>query len=477
MLFSSTVFLFLFLPLVLLAHYLTPRAEKNLVLILASLVFYFWGEAFFVFVMLASIAANYGFGRMVAGSRTRAGAKRVVALAVVLNLALLCAYKYVDWLLANLDVLLLAIGVSPIEFETQERLPIGISFFTFQALSYVIDVYRGDARVQRNPFNLALYISMFPQLIAGPIVRYRAIADQLENRSVPMSRFALGVRRFVVGLGKKVLIAGPLQVPAMAIFDTLPAENLSAAVVWVGVLCYTLQLYFDFSGYSDMAVGLGHMLGFELPENFDYPFVARSVRDIWRRWHITLTTWFRDYVYFPLGGSLGSSWRTYLNLVSVFVLVGLWHGARWNYVVFGLYHGVFLVLERQRGWSSALARAPRALQHGYTIAVWVAGLVIFRCSSLAQTRSFYSVMLGFEQGGRPAPAWDYLTTETLIVFPIAILCSLPVLRFLRERIDRSGSLPATTSPVLALVCVFAVFLLSVMVMAATTHHPFIYFRF
>ncbi len=477
MLFSSTVFLFLFLPLVLLLVGITPRAGRNFVLILASLVFYYWGEAFFVLVMLGSIAVNHVLGLLVARASSPRRAKWVVFVAVVLNVGLLCAYKYMGFFVENANAVLEAVGREPIAYEAARHLPIGISFFTFQALSYVIDVYRGDARVQRNPLNLALYISMFPQLIAGPIVRYSEIADQLQKRSLHIGRFALGVRRFVIGLAKKVLIAGPLQVPATAIFDTLGAEEVSGSLVWLGTLCYALQLYFDFSGYSDMAVGLGHMFGFRLPENFNYPFIAQSVRDIWRRWHITLTTWFRDYLYFPMGGSRGSAGRTYFNLVAVFVLVGLWHGARWNYVVFGLFHGVFLVLERQAFLERSLTTVPRVMRHVYTLGVWLVGLVIFRTNSLAQAGGFLLRMFGLDRPARPAAVTDYLNGELLLVIPAAMVCSLPILGWLRERARRSTSLAPVTSPVLGFACVMGVFFLCLMVMAATTHQPFIYFRF
>ncbi len=476
MLFSSTVFLFLFLPLVLALYALVPRSARNVTLLLASLLFYFWGEAFFLLVMLASIAGNHVFGLLVDRARTRVAAKRLVALAVVLNLGLLCGYKYLDWLFENLDALLVAFGAAPLGWEGSQRLPIGISFFTFQALSYVVDVYRGDARVQRNPLDLALYVSMFPQLIAGPIVRYHEIEAQLRERSASLERFGQGVRRFVIGLGKKVLIAAPLQVPVDLVFDGLAPEQLTTPLAWLGVLCYTFQLYFDFSGYSDMAVGLGHMFGFELPENFDYPFVARSVRGIWRRWHISLTTWFRDYLYIPLGGNRAGELRTLFNLVLVFVLVGLWHGASWSYVVFGLYHGLFLVAER-RWWGRVLALAPRPVQHVYTMLVWVVGLAIFRSASLAQGGRHLLAMLGLHDAIDPAPLFDHLTNHVLFVLPIAAVGSLPTARLIRRSLDGARILPGGTGRAVTLVSVSVVFVLSALVMAATTHQPFIYFRF
>ena len=377
MVFSSTVFLFLFLPVVLLLHTVAPRALKNTVLLVASLIFYFWGEKFFVLVMLASIGANYVFGLLIDRWRGREAARAVLAFAVFANLALLVGYKYTGWLVENLNVLLLRAGSEPLAFSGSRHLPIGISFFTFHALSYVIDLHRGHARVQRNLFDLSLYIALFPQLIAGPIVRYAQIEHQLSERRADLERVAYGVRRFIIGLAKKVLLATPLQVPVEGIFDQLPSGELTTAIAWLGVVGYMLHLYFDFSGYSDMAVGLGHMLGFKFPENFNYPFVARSVRDLWTRWHISLTTWFRDYLYIPMGGNRHGALRTHLNLVTVFVLCGLWHGARWNYILFGLYHGIFLVLERLESLQF-LRRVPVFVKHVYTLVVWLFGLAIFR---------------------------------------------------------------------------------------------------
>ena len=482
MIFSSTIFLFLFLPVVLLIHYATPRKGRNLVLILASLVFYFWGETFFVGVMLVSILANHAFGLLVDRAESRRAARRIVGLAVAVNLGLLVACKYTSFLTENLNVLLAALGLEAIERAGTDRLPLGISFFTFQALSYVIDVYRGQSRARRGPLNLALYISMFPQLIAGPIVRYHQIEEQLAKRRVTLEHLGRGVQRFVIGLGKKVLLATPLQAPVDAIFD-LPVSELSPAIAWLGAACYMLQLYFDFSGYSDMAVGLGHMLGFRLPENFNYPFVARSVRGIWRRWHITLMTWFRDYLYIPMGGSRAGRARTYLNLITVFVLVGLWHGARWNFVVFGLYHGVFLILERFEPLGF-LRRTWRPLQHVYLLAVWLFGLAIFRSNDLPQAGAFLAAMLG--AGGESLrSAVEFLTREVVFTALVAVPACLPLLDFVRGRIDAARrsvrprartALDAATAAI-GVAAISTILALSAIHLAASTQQPFIYFRF
>ncbi len=483
MVFSSTVFLFLFLPVVLLLHALAPRPFKNTVLLVASLIFYFWGEKFFVFVMLASIAGNYVFGLLIDRWRGSAAGKRILAVAIVANLALLVGYKYTGWLVENLNVLLARAGAEPLAFSGSQHLPIGISFFTFHALSYVIDLHRGHAHVQRKLRDLALYIALFPQLIAGPIVRYAQIEHQLSERRVDLERLAYGVRRFIVGLAKKVLLATPLQVPVEGIFDQLPAGELTTPIAWLGVIGYMLHLYFDFSGYSDMAVGLGHMFGFKFPENFNYPFVARSVRDLWTRWHISLTTWFRDYLYIPMGGNRHGPLRTHLNLVTVFVLCGLWHGARWNYILFGLYHGIFLVLERLESLQF-LRRVPAPVKHAYTIVVWLFGLAIFRTQDIGHALVCIRSMLGFAPGSTRS-ALEFLTPEVLLTLPLAALCSLPIVFWIGSAIERaSATLDAARRARLELalrasatLALLAIFFLSTVYLAASTHHPFIYFRF
>ena len=344
MLFTSPVFLFLFLPLVLGLYVFLPSKWRNAWLLIASLFFYAWGETFYTLIMLASITANYVFGLLIEWQRDTAAMRPLMVGAVVVNLLLLIGFKYANFLLRSLNVLLGHLGIAPL-YLAPVHLPIGISFFTFHALSYVIDVYRADARGQKNFVRVALYVTLFPQLIAGPILRFHQVADQFVRRQVSLPLFAAGVRRFLVGFGKKVLIANTLAVPADAIFGA-DSATLSSGAAWLGIVCYTLQIYFDFSGYSDMAIGLGKMFGFRFPENFNYPYVSRSIKEFWRRWHISLSTWFRDYLYIPLGGNRVSSWRNHLNLVIVFFLCGLWHGASWTFVIWGLYHGVFLVIER-----------------------------------------------------------------------------------------------------------------------------------
>ncbi|HEV3141305.1 MAG TPA: MBOAT family O-acyltransferase, partial [Vicinamibacterales bacterium] len=351
MLFTQPSFLFLFLPILLAAYFAQPSrvhaAYGNWLLLVASVLFYASGGGNFTWLMLASIAFNYSMAIAVDRARGTPAARVAVGVAVAVNLVVLGILKYANFFADNVNTLFLALGVRPLVVP-RVLLPIGISFFTFHAISYVVDVYRRDAVAQKSPVHAALYMLLFPQLIAGPIIRYREIADQLARRLVTLDTFAYGVRRFIVGLAKKVLIANVVAPTADAMFG-MPIDRLSAAHAWLGLVCYTLQIYFDFSGYSDMAIGLGAMFGFRFPENFHWPYVAASVQEFWRRWHMSLSSWFRDYLYVPLGGSRLSPARTYVNLVAVFFLCGLWHGASWNFVVWGLWHGLFLVIERVIG--------------------------------------------------------------------------------------------------------------------------------
>ncbi|MGD8365986.1 MAG: MBOAT family O-acyltransferase, partial [Desulfobacterales bacterium] len=318
MLFSSIIFLFQFLPLCLLLYFLAGKRLRNLLLLIASLVFYAWGESYYVLLMLVSILVNYLCGLMIDRYRGRQAARGFLIAAIAFNVLSISVFKYANFLVDNLNTLLSQIGAGPIELAPI-HLPIGISFFTFQAMSYAVDVYRRDAPVQRNPLNIGLYIALFPQLIAGPIIRYHNIAAQLIRRRVRLDDLSYGIERFVVGLGKKVLIANQVAIIADQVFS-FPYETLTPGVAWLGVLCYTLQIYFDFSGYSDMAIGLGRMFGFHFLENFNYPYISRSIREFWRRWHISLSSWFRDYLYIPLGGNHRGPLRTYLNLLIVFFL-------------------------------------------------------------------------------------------------------------------------------------------------------------
>jgi alginate O-acetyltransferase complex protein AlgI len=486
MVFSSTIFLFLFLPLVLAAYFLTPRGLKNSLLLVASLFFYAWGEQFYVGVMFASILVNYFAAAQIGRFRSTPRGTFFLVVAVTANLGLLAFFKYANFLVDNLNTILGGLGIAPLVIDPV-HLPIGISFFTFQALSYVIDVHRGDARAQSNPINVALYISLFPQLIAGPIVRYRDVARQITARRHSLALFAEGAQRFIFGLAKKVLIANPLGLVADQVF-ALPPEQVNAGLIWLGVLCYSLQIYYDFSGYSDMAIGLGRMLGFRFLENFNYPYISQSLREFWRRWHISLSNWFRDYLYVPLGGNRHGPWRTYFNLVTVFFLCGLWHGASWNFVIWGLLHGMFLIFERM-GLNSVLALFPAIVRHAYVLLFLMISWLFFRADSLSDALSFLAAMMGEGRGdGVIHHAGLYLTREVVVILIVGVIGSAPVLPWLKRlylrktlrRRARSGT--AYSSADLAVATGYssmlaALLLLSVSYMASGTYNPFIYFRF
>ncbi len=417
MVFSSITFLLCFLPVTLIAYYLAGNRLRNLVLLLASLLFYAWGEGGYVLIMLLSIALNFVVGRLLDRTEGKQARTAVLAGGIGLNLALLGYFKYGNWLVEIVAGLVPGLKAPEI-LADPIHLPIGISFFSFQALSYIIDVYRHDTQSQRNPLHLGLYIASFPQLIAGPIVRYRQVAEQIRHRLHDFSTFASGVERFIFGLSKKVLIANPLSAMADLIFSQQYA-HLPVEIAWLGIICYALQIYFDFSGYSDMAVGLGRMFSFQFPENFNYPYISRSIQEFWRRWHITLSTWFRDYLYIPLGGSRQGAVKTYRNLVVVFLLCGLWHGASWNFVVWGAMHGVFLALER-RVLKRVLQSVPRLFCHVYTLLVVLVAWVFFRverlpdawptrrpCFSLQRTRTAVRVSVYLQVDGMFLCAWHW----------------------------------------------------------------------
>ena len=486
MVFSSPVFLFLFLPIVLLVYgCLRKVSMRNAFLLFASLFFYAWGELSFLWVMLVSIGLNYTFAIIIDEAKDETARKLSLLMAIIVNLGILVFFKYADFILTDIDYLLAHAHLTqiPIPLIT---LPLGISFFTFHSLSYVIDIYRKQAKAQRNPVNLALYISLFPQLVAGPIIRYHDVSDQITDRKVNLDKFAEGTRRFVIGLGKKMLIANTLALVADKIFG-INLHELTPSVAWLGVLCYTLQIYFDFSGYSDMAIGLGLMFGFRFLENFNFPYISQSIREFWQRWHISLSNWFRDYLYIPLGGNRMGEWHTRFNLVTVFFLCGLWHGASWNFILWGLYHGAFLGLERSF-LGEFLKKLPRPLKHAYTLFVVMMGWVLFRAENLRQAMMFYKAMFGF---AHPVPS-EYtlgvlLDNRVLFILILAIIGATPVVRdWLFPSTKAAVKDPNVFTPpvavpvyraVLRTAWVGIILSFSVMEMAAGTYNPFIYFRF
>ncbi len=478
MVFSSAVFLFVFLPVVLLSYYFTHPRYRNYLLLFFSLLFYAWGEAFFVFLMIFSILLNYVSGVLIHQfNRSRVAQKVVLSLAVASNIGILVYYKYFGFLFESLQ----ALGLSAEVDEEAGILPIGISFFTFQNISYLVDLYRKEVEVQRNPFYLGLYISLFPQLIAGPIVRYHDVAKQITARKTDWHLFYRGVTRFTRGLGKKIIIANTLAVIADQVFS-MPVSEVPTAMAWLGIVCYSLQIYFDFSGYSDMAIGLGRMFGFDFVENFNYPYISKSIQEFWRRWHISLSTWFRDYVYIPLGGSRGVKVLTYRNLILVFFLTGLWHGASWNFIIWGLFHGLFLILERikLKEW---LSQTPLLVQHAYTLSVILVGWVLFRAEDLGYALAYLKALGGFSSGLNYKPL-TYFDRYALFIFLLGILFSSPARNYLKNwggNLLRSFRLGNTTiavaKGVLIYVATVGIFLLCSIELARSSYNPFIYFRF
>ena len=469
MVFSGIPFLFFFLPLVLALYYIVPFRFRNAVLLVFSLVFYAWGEPVYILIMLACILVNYLCGRLI-DAKALGRRKLWLVLSLVISLGMLGVYKYGGFAVSQLN-LIPGVNLPPCDLP----LPIGISFFTFQALSYCVDVWRGDVKAEKNLVNFAAYVSMFPQLIAGPIVRYSTVSEELHAREITFDGFSSGIMRFMRGLFKKVLIADVLGVMWAQVSAEI--ENLSAAAAWLGIIAFTLQLYFDFSGYSDMAIGMGRMMGFTFEENFNYPLTAVSVTDFWRRWHISLSSWFRDYVYIPLGGNRGGTWKHIRNLLAVWLLTGLWHGAAWNFVLWGLYYGVLLICEKYI-WGRALEKLPAFLRHIYTLLIVVTGFEFFVFDDFGKMGSYLGRM--FCTAGNPAAGSDFLyyVTGFGVVIALACVLSTPLASTVRKCIDGCGS------RVTKGICNGAVsigyillFVICVAAMVNDSYSPFLYFRF
>lgn len=484
MVFSSIFFLFLFLPFVLLIYFSVGVKFRNLILLLASLFFYAWGEVGYVLLMVFSIVVNWRFGILIEDSKAMPGKCRFFLLfGVAINLMPLAFFKYGNFVVENLNAAVSGFSLSTIDIG-QIHLPIGISFFTFQAISYIVDVYRSTAEVQRRPVNLALYISLFPQLIAGPIVRYHDVAKQIVKRSISLNDIQYGVFRFVTGLGKKVLIANNIGAVADHIYS-LPVETLPAGLLWLTMLCYTLQIYYDFSAYSDMAIGLGRIFGFHFLENFNYPYCSRSIQGFWKRWHISLSSWFRDYLYIPLGGNRKGTGRMYFNLITVFFLCGLWHGASWTFVIWGLYHGLFLVLERGV-LGRVIERLPMIVRHFYALFIVMVGWVFFRAESLSQAIGFLSGLTNFSTATYlDAKLFATMNVEFFIALTFGIIFSYPimprVISFYLEIKERASLQKrllidgATTVGALLMITLIIVY--SSAQLMSGSHNPFLYFRF
>ena len=467
MLFSSISFLFYFLPVVLALYFLVPKAGKNLVLLLASLFFYWWGEPRYVLLMLFTIGFSYVCGLLIDRFRGSAAAKGFLVLSVAGELALLGYFKYAGFFMDTVNTVLktdlpvLAVA-----------LPIGISFYTFQTLSYTIDVYRGSVAVQRSPLKLATYIALFPQLIAGPIVRYSDVERELTQRRVGVDDLSAGLSRFVIGLSKKVLIANQLGALVSALRST---GETSVLMYWMIAAAFALQIYFDFSGYSDMAIGLGRVFGFHFPENFRYPFIAKSATEFWRRWHISLGSWFRDYVYIPMGGSRVGKARQMFNILTVWLLTGLWHGAAWNFVLWGLYFAVLLVLEKLV-LGNVLARLPGALRHGYLILAAVVSFAIFNGSGLSGVAADLSGMLGLGGGSLVSPQTVYYLSSYAVLLIAAVIGATPLPKKAAERFLNSG-IGARSAVVVQPLVLLLLLAVCTAYLVDGSFNPFLYFRF
>ncbi len=466
MVFSSTIFLCVYLPLVLLGYYICPKKGRNLFLLIVSLVFYAWGEPKYVFLMMFSIVINYVFGLLM--DKHRSDPKRMklmLVLSVIIDLGLLSVFKYTDFIIRNVNAVF-STGFDLLNIA----LPIGISFYTFQAMSYTIDVYRNDVRVQRNLIDFGMYITMFPQLIAGPIVRYSDVQDQLAERRVTTDDFSAGIMRFVVGLGKKVLLANQMGAVWSGIYAL--GGDVSALMAWTGAAAYTFQIYFDFSGYSDMAIGLGRMFGFKFPENFRYPYESVSITDFWRRWHITLSTWFKEYLYIPLGGNRRGLARQALNLLIVWTLTGFWHGAGWNFVMWGLYYFLILFIEKLF-LLKVLDKLPKLLRHVYALLLIVIGWVIFASDDVSVLLPYLGSMFGANGALGGMDVYTLATKAVLIVICCIASTELPKKLFLRC----TGAMNEKAAFVLKSVLTLALLALSMVFLIGDSYNPFLYFRF
>ena len=469
MVFSSAVFLFVFLPLVLGGYFLIRKELRNAFLLIVSLLFYAWGEPKATAIMLTSILLNYVCGIIIEYIKRydNKTLKRIgLSMAVGGNLALLFYFKYFDFTINAINQIF--------NQDLQLRnvvLPIGISFFTFQGMSYVIDLYFGNVKVQRNPMKLALYVSLFPQLIAGPIVRYKDINEQIDSRETNLNDIVEGIRRFSIGLAKKVIIANELGLIADNIFNVAPTNN-SISMAWLGAICYSFQIYFDFSGYSDMAIGIGKMFGFDFLENFNYPYISKSLTEFWRRWHISLSSWFRDYLYIPLGGNRKGN--VYFNLFIVFLATGLWHGAAWNFIIWGLWHGLFLITERVFKVKEIKLNMPTPIKWIYTCFVVILGWVMFRAENMKDAISYIGVMLGLVKTDSMGLnlRW-YLNNKVLLILIIAIIASIPWKKIINKYVHIEG----TMKDILYNCYCIIILIIAMANVMTSTYNPFIYFRF
>lgn len=468
MVFSSLIFLVLFLPLTVLVYYVSPKALRNFILLIVSLMFYAWGEPLYIFIMIFATGFDYMNGLLIEKYRNRKVIARVIFLSsMAISIGMLCFFKYYGFVVDNINQLL-GLNIHAASLP----LPVGISFYTFQTMSYIVDVYRGRVPAQKNIISFGAYVTMFPQLVAGPIVKYGDIAKQLIDRKVTLDRFGEGAELFISGLAKKVLLANNIGLLWTSVKAT-PTEDLTVLSSWLGILAFTFQIYFDFSGYSDMARGLGKMFGFDFMENFNYPYISRSVTEFWRRWHISLGSWFREYVYIPLGGNRVGRLKQLRNLFAVWLLTGLWHGASWTFVLWGLYFGFFVTVEKLflLNW---LTRRPRFAGHLYTLMIVIVGWVFFEFEHISAAMEFIRTMFGFGGHGFVNRQTLYDLSTNFVLFVVLAMCSTPlprrVLLYLRDKLNMAG---AITVPVVYISLMF----LSTAYLVNETYNPFLYFRF
>lgn len=469
MLFNSPIFLFLFLPLVLIAYYISPKRIKNLLLLLASLFFYTWGEGELVVLIFASAVIDYSAGILISSGKKKLG----LWLSIIFNLGLLFTFKYLNFTLNNVVLVFDVLNISNENIKNFKEivLPLGISFYTFQTMSYTIDVYKGNVKATKNFINFATYVTLFPQLIAGPIIKYKDVAEQLVSRTASPRKIGSGIRRFVLGLAKKMLIANQCAFLADGIFS-MPESELTTPLAWLGVVAYSLQIYYDFSGYSDMAIGLGRMFGFDFMENFNFPFISKSIREFWQRWHISLSNWFKEYVYFSLGGNRLGEKRTYLNLLVVFFVTGIWHGASWTFIVWGMLHGLFIILERLR-LNSVLSKS-NFLGHFYLISVLLITWPFFRCESISEAWHYLMTMFSFNFKDTPSFYAYYMTTEVIIGLFTGILFATKIAPYILATWFKNRNLKFELISYMATILLF---ILSSFYIAIDAYDPFIYFRF
>ena len=469
MVFSSITFLFYFLPLVLFSYFLVPYKLKNFVLLIFSLIFYAYGEPIYIFIMLFSCVVDYLNAIIIDKYRNTYKAKLALISSIIINLSLLGFFKYSNFFISIVN------NLTNSEFSLLNiTLPVGISFYTFQTMSYTIDVYRNDAPVQKNILSLSTFVTLFPQLVAGPIVRYSDISYDLNNRVHSFDKFYDGVYKFIIGLCKKVILANNLGLIWYSIKST-PYNTLSLATSWLGIICFTLQIYFDFSGYSDMAIGLGKMFGFDFLENFNFPYISKSITEFWRRWHISLGVWFRDYVYIPLGGNRCSKGRWFFNIFVVWFLTGLWHGASWNFVLWGLYFGVIITLEKAflMKW---LNQFPTIIRHIYTLFLLLIGWGLFAFDNFTHLKAYFKVMFSLEDVALYNQTTLYYFTSNMILLIILVIASTPLLKVIYYKLIRSKYSSVIELIIIPMACLL-ILTLSTAYLVDSSYNPFLYFRF